>query len=112
MIARPAIEALGADYDQWRVLTRTMLRNDLRSASSLQLNTGEKKSGNSTVWLNFLLYGGFGLWVAMMAFAVPGLFLGGTIALSAAGVMADFEVAGVFAGTARCFHARSGSVPA
>lgn len=87
MIARRAIEALGADYDQWRVLTRTMLRNDLRSASSLQLNTGEKKSGNSTVWLTFLLYGMFGLWIAVMAFAVPGLFLGGTIALSAMGLM-------------------------
>ncbi|MDE2753188.1 MAG: hypothetical protein OXI83_11475, partial [Gemmatimonadota bacterium] len=87
MILRKAIEALGADYGQWRVLTRVMLRNDLRSVSSLQLDTGEKKGGNSRVWLTFLLYGAFGLWVAMMASAVPGLFLGGTIALSAAGVM-------------------------
>ncbi len=87
MILRRAIEALGADYDQWRVLSRVMLRNDLRSVSSLQLDTGEKKGGSSRVWLTFLLYGAFGLWVAMMASAVPGLFLGGTIALSAAGVM-------------------------
>lgn len=97
MILRKAIEALGADYDQWRVLSRVMLRNDLRSVSSLQLDTGQRKGGSSKVWLKFLIYGVFGLWVAMMTFAVPGLFLAGTIALSATGlviamaILVDFQ---------------------
>ena len=43
MILRRAVEALGADYSQWRVLTGVMLKCDLRSANALQMGSPQKK---------------------------------------------------------------------
>lgn len=97
MIARRVVEALGADYGQWRALTRAMLKSDLRSTSSLQLASGERKGGNTLPWLTFFLYGVVGIWIALLVGQIPGLLLAATIALTliatilAMAILMDFQ---------------------
>ena len=47
---RRAVEALGADYAQWRVLSRVMLKSDLRSSSVMQMTGAPEKPGPKVPW--------------------------------------------------------------
>lgn len=86
MIARRVVEAVGADYVQWRVLTRVMLKNDFRSATGLSMGRADL-----SIWRSFLIYAAFGGFVALVAASVtvflPGLMLPGTIGATQVGVV-------------------------
>ena len=80
-IARWAVEALGADYAQWRVLSRMMLKNDLRSSSAMQMAGSAEKPGVKIPWRILLMYGLYGLFMAALAAAVPGPHLSAAFVL-------------------------------
>ena len=80
------VEALGADYAQWRILTRTMLKTDFRSASALQMASGAR-AGTSKPWVGALLYGFLGLYALAVALVLPGLFLAAVWSLSMTGFL-------------------------
>ena len=93
MIVRRAVEAFGADYAQWRVLTRTMLKCDFRSASGLNLtNPGARNSGNKAVWASFVMYALYGLILTAFSTVIPGLLLSGTVLLTMTAVMVGLAV--------------------
>ena len=80
------VEAVGADYGQWRVLTRVMLKNDFRSATGLSMGRTDL-----SIWRSFLIYAAFGGFVTLVAASVtvflPGLMLPGTIVATQVGVV-------------------------
>ena len=83
-LSRRLIEALGADYDQWRVLSRVMWKIDLRM-------TGYARHGDQTrkrrVPWTLVMYGFFGVVIAFVAGAVPDLLLSGTLTLATVGTL-------------------------
>lgn len=79
------VETLGADYTQWRVLTRAMLKTDFRSASALQMGSSVAGSGAATPWVGLLLYGMLGLWNMAVTLVLPDLFLSAVWSLSMVG---------------------------
>lgn len=81
------VEKLGADYAQWRVLTRVMLKTDFRSASALQMGNSPMREGAGTQWMTLLLYGAFGLYGVAVAFVLPDLFLSAAWSLSMTGLV-------------------------
>ena len=91
MIMRRVIDAFGADYLQWRVLTRVMLKSDFRGASGL--NMGRTNRG---IWFSFVIYGLFGGVMALVAGFVAtflsGLMLIGTIVLTQVSVLLTMVV--------------------
>ena len=86
MIVRRVVEAVGADYVQWRVLTRVMLKNDFRSATGLSMGRADL-----SIWRSFFFYAVFGGFVTLVAASVtvflPGLMLPGTIVVTQVGVL-------------------------
>ena len=86
MIVRHVVEAFGADYVQWRVLTRVMLKNDFRAATGLSMGRADL-----SIWRSFFFYAVFGGVVTLVAVSVkvflPGLMLPGTIAVTQVGVL-------------------------
>ena len=86
MIVRRVVEAFGADYVQWRVLTRVMLKNDFRAATGLSMGRADL-----SIWRSFVFYAVFGGLVTLVAVSVkvflPGLLLPGTIAVTQVGVL-------------------------
>ena len=70
MILRRAVEALGADYSQWRVLTGVMLKCDLRSANALQMGSPQKKGGVKLPWATLVMYAFFGIMIALTIMAL------------------------------------------
>ncbi len=86
MIVRRVVEAFGADYVQWRVLTRVMLKNDFRAATGLSMGRTDL-----SIWRSFILYAVFGGLMTLVAVMVnvflPGLMLPGTIVLTQLGVL-------------------------
>jgi len=97
MIARWVVEATGADYSQWRVLTGTMLKNQLRTAKALQTTTAKEKHGRRIPWGTLVMYGLFGLYNSFFAAQVPGAFMSGTLVLLmicimiATSILVDFQ---------------------
>lgn len=81
------VERLGADYTQWRVLTRVMLKTDFRSASALQMGNSPMREGVGAQWVTMLLYGAFGLYSLAVAFVLPDLFLSAVWSLSMTGLV-------------------------
>ncbi|MDE2662043.1 MAG: hypothetical protein OXI39_03430 [Gemmatimonadota bacterium] len=81
------VEKLGADYTQWRVLTRVMLKTDFRSASALQMGNSPAREGAGTQWMSLLLYGAFGLYGVAVAVVLPDLFLAAVWSLSMMGLV-------------------------
>ena len=65
-ILRRAVEALGADYSQWRVLTGVMLKCDLRSPNALQMGSPRKKGGRGArlPWAPLVMHTFFGILIA------------------------------------------------
>ncbi|MDE0441305.1 MAG: hypothetical protein OXL38_04195 [Gammaproteobacteria bacterium] len=79
-LVRRGVEAVGADYHQWRVLTRAMLKVDMRSTSPLQVGDRPQRDG---VGLTFFFVHGFtGVAAAVVVAFVPDLFGGTMIAMS------------------------------
>ena len=70
MILRRAVQALGADYSQWRVLTGVMLKCDLRSANALQMGSPQKKGGVKLPWATLVMYAFFGIMIALTIMAL------------------------------------------
>ncbi len=97
MLGRWVVEATGADYSQWRVLTRTMLKSQLRTAKALQSTTGKEKRGRKIPWGTLVMYGLFGLYNSFIAVEVPGAFMSGTLVLLmicimiATSILVDFQ---------------------
>ena len=81
------VETLGADYTQWRVLTRVMLKTDFRSASALQMGNSPMREGAGTQWMTVLLYGCFGLYTLAVTLVLPDLFLAAVWSLSMSGLV-------------------------
>ena len=81
------VEALGADYIQWRVLTAVMLKTDFRSDSALQMGSSPAREGASRQWVSLLMYAMLGLWVMALALVLPDLFVSAVWSLSAVGVV-------------------------
>ena len=78
---RWAVEALGADYAQWRVLSRVLLKSDLRSSSAMQMSGSTEKSGARVPWPILLVYSIYGMFLAVVAAVVPGGYLSASIVL-------------------------------
>lgn len=97
MIARWVVEATGADYSQWRVLSRTMLKNQLRTAKTLQTTTAKEQRRRKIPWGTLVMYGLFGLYNSFIAAEVPGAFMSGTLVLLmicimiATSILVDFQ---------------------
>ena len=70
MILRRAVQALGADYSQWRVLTGVMLKCDLRSSKALQMGSPQKKGGVKLPWATLVMYAFFGIMIALTVAAL------------------------------------------
>lgn len=105
MIMRRAVEAFGADYPQWRTLTRVMLKCDFRSASGIQMGGARAQGSNRAFWFSLIWYALIGLYVAAMVGAtawIPvsesaeivhrGTLLGGTIGLALVGTMLGMAI--------------------
>ena len=105
MIMRRAVEAFGADYPQWRALTRTMLKCDFRSASGIQMGGAESKGGNRAFWFSLIWYALIGLYVAAMVGATAwvsgtdsaeivhrGTLLGGTVGMALVATMLGMAI--------------------
>ena len=106
MIVRRLVEAFGADYAQWRVLTRVMLKSDFRGAKGVSMGgTSGSGSGAGALVGSMILYFlvgvyvaaivGFAIWTsgtAASAFVHGETLLGGTIGLTAVGMIVGMGV--------------------
>lgn len=106
MIFRRPVEAFGADYTQWRVLTRLMLKSDFRGASGLNMGaTTASSTGPGLLIGSMIMYFLMGIVVAMIvgytAWAAGtdsaeivhrGTLLGGTVGLTMVGVIVGMAV--------------------
>jgi len=94
---RRAVEALGADYAQWRVLSRVMLKTDLRSSSAMRMAGSPEESGAKVPWQMLLLYSVYGMCMALVSAAVPAGHLSASIVLMlvslmiAMAILTDFQ---------------------
>ena len=89
---RRTVEALGADYAQWRVLTRAMLKTDLRSSSAMRPVGTPAKPGLTVPWRIALVYLAYGGFFALLAAAVPGSYLSASIVLLAVACMVALSI--------------------
>ena len=89
---RWAVEALGADYAQWRVLSRVMLKSDLRSSSAMQMGRAPERPGPKVPWRIVLAYSAYGLFIALAAAVVPGGYMSAAIALLLVSVMIALSI--------------------
>lgn len=73
----------GIDYEQWRVLTRTMLRIDLRSPGPLGGESAAPRGSSPGRLLAMLgiFYGMAGLFLAMLV-VIPDVFVAGTVLIT------------------------------
>ncbi|MYA65056.1 MAG: hypothetical protein F4139_15680 [Gemmatimonadetes bacterium] len=78
---RRAVEALGADYAQWRVLSRVMLKTDLRSSSAMRAVGSPERAGTSLPWGMLIMCLVYGIFLAVVPTVVPGAYLSASIVL-------------------------------
>ncbi len=91
MIGRWLATLAGADPQQWRLLTRVMLRTDFRSSNALNFGTtGKKHAGRP--WAILLLYGVVGIWTAMIAALFSDLLLVSAVVLLAVGMIVAMAI--------------------
>ena len=89
------VRLLGADYRQWRALTRVMLTVNWRTAPAMQFGEQRQRDGYGGMFV--LMYGMFGLVVAVLAAFVPGALMAATAALTfvmlvlGASLLTDFQ---------------------
>ena len=103
---RRVVEAFGADYLQWRVLTRAMLKSDFRGASGLNMGaTTASSTGPGLLIGSMIMYFIMGIWVATIVgytgwasgtdsaeIVHRGTLLGGTAGLTTVGVIVGMAV--------------------
>ncbi|MCY4573364.1 MAG: hypothetical protein OXF01_11265 [Gemmatimonadetes bacterium] len=103
---RRVVEAFGADYLQWRVLTRAMLKSDFRGASGLNMGaTTASSTGPGLLIGSMIMYFLMGIWVATIVgytgwasgtdsaeIVHRGTLLGGTAGLTTVGVIVGMAV--------------------
>ena len=103
---RRVVEAFGADYLQWRVLTRAMLKSDFRGASGLNMGaTTASSTGPGLLIGSMVMYFLMGIWVATIVgytawaagtdsaeVVLRGTLLGGTVGLTMVGVIVGMAV--------------------
>jgi hypothetical protein len=81
---RRLAEALGVDYDQWRALTRAMVRMDFRTTrvqgSTVQMNTDDRQAGRMLG--QGILYLFMGIAATILVAVVDDVMLTGTIVLT------------------------------
>ena len=105
MIMRRVVEAFGADYVQWRVLTRAMLKSDFRGASGLNMGATTASRGGGALLGSMIMYFIMGICVAMIVgytawaagtdsaeVVLRGTLLGGTVGLTMVGVIVGMAV--------------------
>lgn len=106
MIIRRLVEAFGADYVQWRVLTRVMLKSDFRGATGVSMGGSSSGGSNKGVLVGaMIMYFLMGVYVAMIVgFTVwmagsdsveivhRGTLLGGTVGLTMVGMIVGMAV--------------------
>lgn len=106
MIFRRPVEAFGADYVQWRVLTRVMLKSDFRGASGVNMGTSSGSgSGRGALVGSMIMYFLMGIYVAMIVgytvwmsatdaveIVHRGTLLGGTVGLTVVGMIVGMAV--------------------
>ena len=95
---RRAVEALGADYAHWRVLTRVMLKTALRSSSAVRTAGAAAKPGLTVPWrialVYLVFYGGL---LALLAAVVPNGYVAAALVLPliamlvAMAILVDFQ---------------------
>ncbi len=91
-IVRRAVEALGADHTQWRALSGAMLKNDLRSGWAMDMSTSSRKKGTGVPWFLVVMYGLYGVGVAIVSAAISALFLAGLLTLSMVGMLVAMAI--------------------
>ncbi len=85
-LLRALVEAAGADYRQWKALTRVMLKADTRSTAFGGAQAGAAKEGGSGVarfGTMALMYGFFGLLLAPTVWTLADPFLSATVVYTA-----------------------------
>ena len=106
MIVRRLVESFGADYLQWRVLTRVMLKSDFRGATGVSMGGSSASGGNKSVLVGAMtMYFLMGVYVAItVGFAVwmsgtdavevvhRGTLLGGTVGLTVVATIVGMSV--------------------
>lgn len=84
---RRIIEALGADYEQWHVLSRVMLKLDLRPSGTFAMDTANTAPEEAThikiPWGSIFFHGLIGVFLAFVPAWLPGPFLACTVLLGA-----------------------------
>ena len=91
-IGRRAVEALGADHTQWRALSGAMLKNDLRSGWAMDMLVSSGNKGARVPWFLIIMYGLYGVGVAIVSVAIPALFLASLLTLSMVGMFVAMAV--------------------
>ena len=89
---RWAVEALGADYAQWRVLSRVMLKTDLRSSSAMRAVGSPERAGTSLPWGMLLMCLVYGIFLAVVPAVVPGAYLSASIGLLMVSLMVAMTI--------------------
>ncbi len=89
---RWAVEALGADYAQWRTLSRVLLKSDFRSSSAMQMSGSSGRSRASVPWPTLLVYLAYGTFLALVPAAVPGGYLSASIVLLVVSMMVAMAI--------------------
>ena len=96
-LLRRSVEALGADYGQWRSLTAAMSKVEMRTATPIQL--GDQRQRDGVGWSFVLAYGLTGIVAALAMAIVPGLFAGALVVISvvvlflASSLLTDYQAA-------------------
>ena len=96
-LLRRSVEALGADYRQWRSLTATMFKVEMRTATPIQL--GDQRQRDGVGWSFVLAHGLTGTIAALAMAIVPGLFPGALVVISivmlflASSLLTDYQAA-------------------
>ena len=96
-LLRRSVEALGADYGQWRSLTAAMFKVEMRTATPIQL--GDQRQRDGIGWSLVLAHGLTGIIAAIVMAIVPGLFAGALMATSilmlflASSLLTDYQAA-------------------
>lgn len=103
---RRLVEAFGADYLQWRVLTRAMLKSDFRGATGVSMGGASGSGGNKGMLAGaMIMYFLMGVYVAMIVGFTAwmsgtdsvevvhrGTLLGGTVGLTMVSVIVGMAV--------------------
>lgn len=76
---RRLLTAAGVDYDQWKALTIVALKLDFRQMSFGRASWGQDVKGTAVILGQLVFYTMFGLFMGLMVWFVPDVFLAGTL---------------------------------